>query len=229
MNKLDFNPLSLIYPQRCAECSDFTSGALCDKCLRKLKKLTSYTCERCGKPLGKCVCKTFGAELEKCVSAFGFEDPCVASLIYKLKAKGPKITSDFLCRFLVERIRKEYRDIEFDFVTYVPVTRHQLAQKGFDHAQIIAKVISNELAVCCVKSPINKRNRIKQKYLNVENRRKNAPKMFRLKRNAKISGTVLLIDDVMTTGNTFSACAKLLKKAGADRIYCASVATTVKN
>ena len=67
------------------------------------------------------------------------------------------------------------------------------------------------------------------KYLDIENRRKNAPKMFKLRLNSKASGNILLIDDVMTTGNTFSVCAELLKRVGADKIYCASVATAVKN
>ena len=229
MNKWDFNPLAFVYPQRCAECSDFTDGALCDKCLKKLKKLTSYTCIKCGKPLGRCVCKQINAEFERCISAFCFEEPCVASLIYKLKSKGAKINSDFLGKALLERIQKEYGELEFDYITYVPVTRRQYNKNGFDHAEIIARYLSNELGVPLLKSPIYKRSSIKQKYLNVEKRRKNAPKMFWLKSKAEISGSVLLVDDVMTTGNTFSVCARLLKRAGASRIYTASIATSVKN
>lgn len=229
MNKLDFNPLAFVYPQRCAECADFTDGALCEECLKKLRKLTSYTCKKCGKPLGNCVCKVLSADFERNVSAFGFEEPCVASLIYKLKSGGAKITSDFLGMSLSERIKEEYADVKFDYVTYVPVTSRQLAKNGFDHAEIIAKTVAREFSVNFIKSPLYKKNRIKQKYLNIENRRKNAPKMFALKRNAAISGTVLLIDDVMTTGNTFSVCAKLLKRAGAEKIYTASVATAIKN
>ena len=165
MNKWDFNPLAYLYPQRCAECSDFCKDALCEKCLRRLKRLTTYTCKKCGKPLGNCVCKALSADFEQCVSAFCFEEPCVASLIYKLKSKGAKITSDFLGKSLCERIKEEYRDIEFDYVTYVPVTGRQRAKKGFDHAEIIAKVISKELAIDFIKSPIYKKNSRKQKYL----------------------------------------------------------------
>lgn len=229
MNKWDFNPLAFVYPQRCAECSDFTHGALCDKCLKKLIRLTSYTCIKCGKPLGKCICKAIDAEYVRCVSLFGYEEPCVASLVYKLKSTGSKVTSEFLGKELSERLRKEYGDVKFDFVTYVPVTRRQFSKNGFDHAEIIAKAVSKELCLNFKKSPLYKRNRIKQKYLDVENRRKNAPKMFRLKRNDGLSGRVLLIDDVMTTGNTFSVCAGLLKRAGASEVYCASIATSLKN
>lgn len=229
MNKWDFSPLAFVYPQRCAECSDFCTDALCKKCFKKLRRLTSYTCIKCGKPLGKCVCRQIPSEFERCVSAFGFEEACVASLIYKLKSEGAKITSDFLAKNLCWRLKKEYGDVNFDCVTYVPVTRRQYNKKGFDHAQIIAKFISKELKIPFLKSPIYKRNGIKQKYLDVENRKKNAPKMFRLKRKAEISGRILLVDDVMTTGNTFSVCAKLLKRAGASEIYCASVATSIKN
>ena len=229
MNKLAFKPLALIYPQRCAECSDFTENALCDKCFRKLKYLTSYTCVKCGKPLGNCICKGLSSSVERCISVFGFEDPCVSSLIYKLKSKGTKINSDFLSKSLAEKVQKEYGDIKFDYVTYVPVTRRQHSKNGFDHAEILAKTISKELSVPFLKSPILKKNRVKQKYLDIENRRKNAPKMFKLRLNSKASGNILLIDDVMTTGNTFSVCAELLKRVGADKIYCASVATAVKN
>ena len=229
MSKWDFNLFNFVFVQRCAECSDFCKNALCEKCLKKLKKLTSYTCIKCGKPLGKCICKNINAEFERCVSAFGFEESCVASLIYKLKSKGDKITADFLCDAIVERIQNEYNDIDFDFVTYVPVTRRQYNKNGFDHAKILASAVGERLSVKFLTSPIHKRSGIKQKYLDVENRKKNAPKMFELKRKAKIYGNVLLVDDVMTTGNTFSVCAKLLKSAGADKVYCASVATSAKN
>lgn len=229
MNNLDFNPLKYVYPQRCAQCSDFCDDALCEKCLKKLKRLTSYTCVKCGKPLGRCVCKDINAEFERCISAFGFEDPCVASLIYKLKSEGTKINADFLGNAISERIQNDYSEIAFDHVTYVPVTRRQYNKNGFDHAEIIAKFISKQLQIPLLKSPIYKRGGIKQKYLNVQKRRKNAPKMFRLKRKTRVLGRILLVDDVMTTGNTFSVCAKLLKSAGASEIYCASVATSIKN
>ena len=229
MSKWASDPIAILYPQRCAECGSFCKNALCEKCLSKLRRLTTYTCEKCGKPLGRCVCKDINAEFERCVSAFAFEEPCVASLIYKLKSRGDKITAEFLGERLFERIQKEYSDLTFDFVTYVPTTRRQYKKKGFDHAEIIAREISRRLSAELLKSPIYKRGGIKQKYLNVTGRKKNAPKMFRLKRNAKISGRILLIDDVMTTGNTFSVCAKLLKGAGALEVYCASASTSLKN
>lgn len=229
MNKSDFKPLMYVYPQRCAECSDICRDALCEKCAKKLKRLTSYTCKKCGKPLGNCVCKALSADFERNVSAFGFEDPCLSSLIYKLKSDGTKITSDFLGKSLCERIKEEYKELHLDFVTYVPTTSRQLAKKGFDHAELIARVISKELSIDFLKSPLFKKNRMKQKYLDIDSRKKNAPKTFGLKRNASVSGNILLVDDVMTTGNTFSVCARLLKRAGACKIYCASVATATKN
>ena len=228
MSRSDFNLLSLIFPQSCAECDNFSSSALCDKCLKKLKRITSYTCERCGKPLGSCVCKGLSPKVERNVSAFNFEDPCIAALVYKLKSRGTKITADFLGKKLAQRIKEEYKDVNFDLITHVPVTRRQIAKSGYDHAGLIAKAVAVELGIPFVRSPILKRQKMKQKYLDVSSRRKNAPKLFYLKRNSSLFGNVLLVDDVMTTGSTFSACSELLASVGADKIYCASVASAVK-
>lgn len=163
------------------------------------------------------------------MSAFRFEDAVVSALVYKLKHHGNENVAELLSLHLVEKIRKEYSDIKFDFVTYVPESSKDSRKKGYDHAHLIAKRLSDELSVSLVRPPIKRRGGKKQKYQDLETRKKNASKKYVGRSRPHLCGTVLLVDDVITSGNTLSVCADLLKAAGAERVYCATCATSVKN
>lgn len=127
---------------------------------------------------------------------------------------------------MLEKFQSEYSGIRFDFVTFVPVSKAKLRQKGFDHARLVAEEIAVKLNLPLEKPPIKRRLKPAQKFLSRMGRLDNAESSFKLIRKRMLSGTALLIDDVVTTGATISACASLLKKAGAEKIYCLTAATS---
>ena len=221
--------LSLVFVEKCAMCRKPCDGALCEECEKKLKPLTSFCCERCGKPLGSCVCKKLNKNFQRCVSAFGFEDKVVTALIYKLKNRGSERAARLLSLYLARKVKKEYGDIDFRYVTYVPQARRNTKRKGFDHAHLLAKEVSEELSIDIMCPPIKRKRGGTQRLQDYRGRSKNAAKKYALIPHQNISGNVLLVDDVMTSGNTLSVCSQLLKAAGADNVYCVTAATAVKN
>ncbi len=221
--------LSLVFVHRCALCRKVCEGALCEECFKNLKTLTSFCCERCGKPLGSCVCKKRDKNFQRCVSAFGLEDRAVTALIYRLKHRGSDSIARLLCFYLTEKVKKEYGDIDFRYVTYVPQARRDTKRKGFDHAHLIARELSKQIGVDIISPPIKRKRGGRQKLQDYRGRSENASKKYVLIPHQHISGNVLLVDDVMTSGNTLSVCSELLKVAGADNVYCATAATAVKN
>ncbi len=218
--------LKLFFINKCAHCGKETDSVLCKDCARPVRILNFGLCQRCGKPIKSCVCKALDKSVIRVISAYKFEDPAICSLIYKLKSKGSKRVVKFLSAAMLEKLGDEYSSISLDFVTYTPVSNAKLRQKGFDHAELLAKEIAEALELPLICPPFKRRHKPAQKLLSRLGRRDNADSAYRLKPEQKVSGTALLIDDVTTTGATLSACAQLLCKAGADRVYCLTAATS---
>lgn len=227
MKKKVFEPLiNLIFPNKCAHCEKFTREALCEDCRKGLRLHNFGVCSVCGKTHKNCICKG-SVPYRRCVSAYNYSDKAVHSLIYKLKNQGNVVTVDFLANAMLNRINDEFSDVKFDYITYVPTAKSKAARKGFDHAHLLAKSISQKMKLKLISPPIKRTGFFSQKSLSKSERYKNANKAFK-NTSKKISGTVLLVDDVLTTGATLYTCAALLKLAGAAEVYCATAATVEK-
>lgn len=225
MRKKRFNPINLFFINKCALCRKPSEDALCPSCIKSVVPLGFGCCEKCGKPFKNCVCKNIKANFKSCISAFRYEQPAVSALIYKLKSKGNRKVAQFLSDAMIKRIDEEYRNINFDFITFVPTSKSKLKRKGFDHAELLAAKLSGHLNTPCIPPPFKRAASRAQKYLSKTSRQQNAASAFCLKHKT-VSGRVLIVDDVMTTGATLSACTELLKKAGADEVYCITAATS---
>ena len=218
---------NLFFVNHCALCKKPTQNVLCPDCEKLLKVLNYGCCEICGKPFSLCICKKRKPKFKRCISAFNYHNAPVSSLIYKLKGKGNRLVVDFLTRYMKSRFETEYKNIKFDYITYVPMTKFAKRRKGFDHAGLLSKRLSELLEIEHINPPIKRRTRFSQKYLSFTDRLKNANHVYVLKKG-KISGRVLLVDDVLTSGSTLSTCADLLRKAGAKEVYCITAATSAK-
>ncbi len=124
-------------------------------------------------------------------------------------------------------IEREYGAVEFDCVTFVPMTRIKEMRRGFNHAELIAKRVSDNLHLP-MRSLLKRSLGIhSQKSLNSVNRYKNVRGKFHTVKSVQ-GMTVLLVDDVITTGATLSECALQLKSAGAAAVFSATFASTYK-
>lgn len=134
-------------------------------------------------------------------------------------------------RALLKTVKKEYSDIKFDMILYVPMSPLNEFSRGFNQSFEMADIISKELKI-----PINKRILYKkpgvktQSGLNRKERIENVRNAFYV-RNSKLltDKTILLIDDVFTTGSTINECSRVLKRNGALAVYTATLATVVQD
>ena len=112
----------------------------------------------------------------------------------------------------------------------VPLHRTRLWSRGFNQSALVARELSHRLGI--VTDPyslIRLRRTPPLKGMSATQRRKTVAGAFRVSDKAAVAGkTVILIDDVLTTGSTADACAKTLKKAGAARVELVSWARVVK-
>ncbi len=151
-------------------------------------------------------------------------------MIYRIKNTRDRETSRFLAARLLRECGEEIACPEQSdtvCVTYVPRSTAAKLETGTDQARELAQALGH-LSHVPMEHLIERagRHRTPQKKLSARERMKNAEQSFRLCKHADVKGkTVILVDDIVTTGSTAAACIRLLRKGGAARVFCVSVAT----
>jgi ComF family protein len=169
-------------------------------------------------------------------SAYGSYESGLRELIHLLKYGGVRPAANVLGRMLAEAIAALEAGFPADAVAVVPVPLHRtrLRQRGFNQAELIARAAmkvrqpSNRLRLCAGVLE-RKRETTSQIGLTSHQRRENLRGAFRVAQPELVKGCeVLVVDDVYTTGATVSECARVLRRAGATKVWVATVARTLK-
>ena len=179
---------------------------------------------------GRCAnCRDFEPEFERAVSFAEYEDG-VRGLIHLLKYEGVTPVAGLLGSMLAEAMRELLAGREAVNPLLIPVPLHlsRRQSRGFNQAELIARAAGKclsprlEVATGILR---RKRDTLSQVGLSCEERRQNVQGAFRISDPARVKGRILIVvDDVMTTGATLSECAGVLKQAGAERVWAATVA-----
>jgi competence protein ComFC len=115
--------------------------------------------------------------------------------------------------------------------SFLPVPLHPIRQKerGYNQSKFITKGLINiHSGISSEHALIRNKNTISQTTLNREERQENVHQAFEVRNGVDISGkTIILVDDLITTGATMNECARVLKENGAKRIICVAVASPV--
>ncbi len=168
--------------------------------------------------------------------AYGSYEGGLRELIHLLKYGGVRPAANVLGRMLAEVIAGLEPHFHTDQVVLVPVPLHRirLRQRGFNQAEMIARAA---LKMCAQSSRLRlgaqvlerKRETASQIGLTSHQRRENLRGAFGVAQVEAVNGReILLVDDVYTTGATVSECARVLRRAGATRVWVATVARTLK-
>lgn len=222
---LDFL-LSSLFPNRCSVCGEVIEHKrhLCDNCKRFVAPIFSPVCHKCGVSLcdhNEEKCKEISAPV---IGAFYYRDSVRRVII---DFKDTKRVSFFNCfsQGFFEKIAIEYAETDFDVVVCVPSY-----EKGKTTSKIIGKETAEHFFIPFDGDILEKyRATEKQHRLSMTERMTNLKNSIRV-RNGKEGlvkdKTVLLCDDVKTTGSTLNECVKALYAAGAKDVYCACVAVS---
>ena len=217
----------LFYPQRCVGCYRRASDLLCRACFEALPLIGRPFCARCGMPSAfeTSVC-------DECKGVdFGFESARAPlrytgvgkEIIHSLKYQGyTRVVEKLATPLMLSVLDNQGR---FDAVVPVPLHRSRLRRRGFNQAELLARSLANE-----IKSPVSDTIQVVRKTrdqveLSAAERRENVSGAFRA--GGRVRGTILLIDDVFTTGATMSSCAETLLRAGAQEVHGLSLCRTV--
>ena len=210
-----------------AELFDYPQHRLCGECEAKLLKTGDKFCDKCGRQTraeGVCLtCKSHAPKFTKAFSPFPYLGTA-AKLVNRMKNGSPRLALYFGEKS-AEYFLSKTEEREF-LIVPVPTTEKRLKARGYNQAEELAKSVRSVLermgeSVAFDSDVLQKRREnAAQKELGFTERARNIAGAFHLHKRKLVQGkTVLLIDDIMTTGATGSACAELIKNAGAKAVY----------
>jgi ComF family protein len=226
--------LDFALPPRCGGCGTIVDevDSFCADCWRKLEFLGPGGCSRCGLPLkatdadlcGGCLAKP--PRLDRIRAAVAYDD-ISRSIAMRLKY-GRKVA---LARTMSRYMQPLVGELPPEAVIVpVPLHRGRLWKRGFNQSAIVASELSRRTGVPVALDAIRRvRATPPLKGMNRLQRRRAIAGAFQPGRLAELRGrTVVLVDDVLTTGSTANACARVLKRAGAARVELISWARVIR-
>ena len=243
---------SVLFPSDCRICDlpllNISRLPVCPDCLAEIHPITGKVCSICGERvlsayadheingMLECpVCRRMERPFERAV-AYGSYDSGIRELIHLLKFNGVRPAAGVLGRMLAESFAALEPGIgdESILVIPVPLYKGKRRQRGFNQAELIVRAAlkayprRNRFRLA---SDILLRTRETHSQIGLTNhqRRENLRGAFTVARPTELTGReVLVVDDVYTTGTTASECARVLRRAGASKVWVATVARTLK-
>lgn len=220
---------TLIFPRRCCLCGSVTvwDQHICPFCRDKAPFILPPVCDRCGRSEDACVCRKKQHHYERCVAPLYYEGT-VKEQILQYKQGGWKDTAEGFAVEMAEVIRREYGGIGFDIVTAVPQDAKARRERGFDPPAAVARRLSERIRAPYAETLTKLYETAPQKTLPAFRRAGNLLGVFDVTAPQAVDGkTVLLVDDITTTGATLDECAKMLRLFGAKEVYAVTMAAAV--
>lgn len=225
MIKSVFNKIKIaLFPKRCDICGKVVEfdTALCSDCA-SLKHIEAPLCLKCGCSKKDCICSKSKRSPEyKAVIAPFYYEKTIADGVLNFKMNEMPMLAARQGAEIAACVKSFYELIDFDFVTYVPMLKYDEKYRGFNQSELLAAVVSEACGIPIADALYKKRKTKMQKRQSAKDRFINMYNVFGIHDGMDLSGkTVLLIDDVKTTGATLSSAALTLKAYGAKAVYCA--------
>lgn len=219
----------LLFPSRCVGCGA-RGGLLCQPCVDKAPRVMPPICLKCGRPLvhegprsslpGRRLCgscEEIPLRMEGVRSAYLLTG-VMRRAVHDFKYRGVFSLAPVLGHLLAEHIREN--PTAADVVVPVPLHKRRLKERGYDQAALLAECLAREASLVLREDwLVRVRPTVPQvRTTSAEERRKNVVGAFVAGKRVEGVRSVLLIDDVCTTGATLEACALALKEAGVERV-----------
>ncbi len=231
MKKITDWRLTTLFPKHCAYCDRFifADELMCDYCKKNLPRITGEICRSCGREKKTCTCKKSSNYFTAIAAPFYFEGN-VRNGIHRYKFRKAKTGADAFAFEMANTISKEFAEVRFDYITEVPISKESLLKRGYNQCSVLAEIISKRTGI------VHKPDVLKKIYetdnqhgMNYYMRRGNLTGVFECDNPDDVKDkTILLCDDISTSGETLNECAKMLWLYDAKAVYCITTALTKK-
>lgn len=225
--------LEAVYPSGiyCISCGSIIDSsrdyALCDSCIKHFHWPGLKTCGKCGKILADGYrhdlcwdCRSYDHDFDRgftCVQ-YGLLE---RGVLMDYKYRGKSYIGRKLGDILYDRMALE--DVEYDLIVPVPSSPERQKKRGYNQAQVMAKVLARRKGVVCGSELLVRvKKTVPMKGLGATERYENLKNAFAVspKSHYTVAGRkILVVDDIYTTGSTLDACSRVLREAGAAAVY----------
>jgi len=225
--------MAFIFPSRCAFCKGFLlweEHYICQGCWQKLDLTISPYCPRCGNPHwedGQVCFQCQGRDyyFDSAMSV-GWYEGVLKTAINLYKYKGKRQLAGPLGQLLISYWEIKRRNYSIDLIIPIPLHRRKRREREYNQSELLARRLGNyfKIPISCY-NLVRVSYRLPQVGLSYRERWENVKGIFRVKNPWELSGKkILLIDDVYTTGATSNECSRILREAGAEKIWVLTLA-----
>lgn len=214
IDKLKNSVKDILFPVRCP---------YCETVIHK----TEYACEDCKKKFPSPAIIKYAVGGYKCTSPFPY-DGIFKKAVKRFKFGNKGGYAKQLAFPIVQSILESYQGVDFDLITCVPMHKKRLAQRGYNQAELLARECAKIMNIpYCDTLEKFKENR-EQHSIKASERAKNVKGVYRIIDKELVRDkNILIIDDIITTGNTLGECAKILMKKGCRSAGCAVLCSVI--
>lgn len=212
--------LSVIAPHYCVACRR-EGCLLCLECQQLLLDSAEPCCIMCGAPRHEqwlCTSCRESSQIDEAWLAGSYDD-ALKKLIFAYKFERAKSGYRHISALLEDVVPYIFTTT---IVVSIPTLRAHIRQRGYDHTALFAKEFAKNRHFTYSAILKRKNNKYRQVGANRVARLKQAEDMFEINKPLPVGATILLVDDVVTTGATVAAAAKTLKNAGAKQVFVAA-------
>ena len=223
--------LQLLFPLHCPVCDGIVrpfGEKICLKCLRELKPLTAPWCMKCGKKMlteGE-FCRDCRQREHKYIRGRAlYEYGSAAPSIYRLKYGNRQEYADFFGEEMARYLGGFIKECRPDAIVPIPLHRRRQRKRGYNQAQLLADALGHYTGVP-VRGDLLRRvkNTAPLKRQNAYERQNNLKKAFIIAQNDVKLDTIIIVDDIYTTGSTVDEAAAVLLQHGVKRVFYVALA-----
>lgn len=208
--------LDFLFPPVCGICGKFDKDYLCEECFENLER------HMVAVKVTKMAPEDFYNEM---LYIFKYEG-IIRNKIIEYKFKDKAYLSKMFCKIFVKS--KNCCDFlkSYDIIIPVPIHRKRKIQRGYNQCELIARQLADYVeSMICTDVLVKQRNTVPQSTLGKEERKNNIKNVYIIQNKDKIKNkSILILDDIYTTGSTVNECSRILKKAGATKIGVLTIA-----
>ncbi len=225
LQRLKFYLLHSFFPHRCCACGRIFDEArlFCSDCIKEIRPLKGDLCKVCLNDRALCTCKKHPKWYRQSTAPFVY-DGAIRGALLRFKRYGDDAFGTFAAQHMAQAMEKSFQSLSFDVIIPVPMHRSKRRKVGFNHSELLAQKLSEITGVPVDTKTLTQCKKAKPQHnLAFSERKENINGIYRAKPLPEPL-TVLLVDDIITTGFTLSECAKQLRFSGAKAVYTVGVA-----